>query len=342
MKHFLDLHDLDPGELRELLALARRLERSPEPLALAGKILGLLFFNPSLRTLSSMQAAMLRLGGASFVIAPGQGTWQLESRLGVVMDGAAAEHVREAIPVLSGFCDALGIRAFADGKDLTADLADSSFRSLVDLATKPVVNLESALVHPCQGLGDWKTLDDLEIPTTGKLVLAWANHPKALPLAIPTTVVQMAAARGMEVMVLRPDAYALPDPVMKRARGAAAESGGSVEETDDRRQAMAGAHVLYAKSWASAQHYGDAAREAELRSQLTDWTVAESWFDGARSDARFLHCLPVRRNVVVSDEVLDGERSAVIPQAHNRLWAQMAVLHRLLASPSPQREGDRP
>lgn len=340
MTHFLDLFDLELGEIRELVTLARRLERSPEPRALEGKILGLLFFNPSLRTLSSMQAAMMRLGGGSFVVAPGQGSWLLETRLGVRMDGAAAEHVREAIPVLSGFCDALGIRAFADGKDLARDLADTAFSELVALAQKPVVNLESALVHPCQGLGDWKTMDDLEIPASGKFVLSWATHPKALPLAIPTTAVHMAAARGMEVVVLRPDAYALPDSVMARARHAAAASGGSVRETDDRGEAMAGAQVLYAKSWASAQHYGDGVRETELRAGLSDWTVAESWFEGAKPDCRFLHCLPVRRNVVVRDEVLDGPRSAVIPQAHNRLWAQMAVLHRLLASPSPQREGD--
>jgi N-acetylornithine carbamoyltransferase len=334
VKHFLDLAELPHEEIAELLALARHLEHTPEPQALAGKILGLLFFNPSLRTLSSMQAAMLRLGGSSFVLSPGQGTWQLETRLGVTMDGVAAEHVREAIPVLCGFCDGLGIRAFADGKDLAADLADSSFRGLVELATKPVVNLESALVHPCQGLGDWKTLDDLGVPTHGKFVLSWANHPKALPLAVPATTVHMAAARGLEVVVLRPDAYALPDAVMARARDAAAASGGSVRESDDRREALDGAHVLYAKSWSSAAHYGDADRERDLRAGLTDWTVAESWFAGARPEARFLHCLPVRRNVVVADEVLDGPRSAVVPQAHNRLWAQMAVLHRLLSSSS--------
>ena len=273
----------------------------------------------------------MRLGGTSFVLSPGQGTWQLETRVGAVMDGVPAEHVREAIPVLGGFCDALGIRAFAGGTDLAADLADTSFLQMVGLSSKPVINLESARVHPCQGLGDWKTLDDLQVPAAGgKFVLSWANHPKALPLAVPSTAVHMAAARGMDVVVLRPEAYALPEPVMARARAAAAAAGGSVRETDDRTEAMGGAHVLYAKSWASPAHYGDAASEAAARADFAasgSWCVDESWFASARADAHFMHCLPVRRNVVVRDEVLDGPRSVVIPQAHNRLWAQMAVVH---------------
>ena len=229
MRHFLDLADLELSEIDDLLALATRLELAPEPRALAGRVLALLFFNPSLRTLASFQSGMARLGGSSFVIAPGQGSWQLETRDGAVMDGVAAEHVREAIPVLAGYADVLGIRAFASGTDLAADVADSEFRRMVDLSPVPVVNLESAATHPCQALGDWKTLDDLRIPRQGgKLVLSWAPHPKPLPLAVPTAAVQMAAARGMEVVVLRPKAYALPEPVMARARALAAAAGGSV------------------------------------------------------------------------------------------------------------------
>ena len=330
MKQFHSLAELAPEEVHDLLALAARLERSPEPRALAGKILALLFFDPSLRTLASMQAAMARLGGTSIVLAPGRGSWQLETRDGVVMNGAAAEHVREAIPVLAGYADALGIRAFASGTDLAADLADESFRRMAALAPVPTINLESAIDHPCQALGDWKTLDDLGVPTSGKLVLAWANHPKPLPLAVPAAVVQMAAARGMEVVVLRPDHYALPSPVIDRARSVAALSGGRVRETSDRAEAMAGAQALYGKSWASSRHYGDAAAESELRKSLTDWTIDLDWFDAAAPEARFFHCLPVRRNVVVTDAVLDSPRSEVVRQAHNRLWAQMAVLHRLL------------
>ncbi|HXU34679.1 MAG TPA: N-acetylornithine carbamoyltransferase [Thermoanaerobaculia bacterium] len=340
MKRFVSLSERSREEIGELLALAGKLEKHPDPAALVrtlpGKILGLLFFNPSLRTLSSFQAGMARLGGSCFVISPGQGSWQLETRTGVVMDGVAAEHVREAIPVLAGYAHALGIRSFAGGTDLATDLADATFHAMAATLEAscpvPLINLESAIDHPCQALGDWKTLDDLGIPSAGgKLVLTWARHPKPLPLAVPATVVQMAAARGMEVTVLRPDEYALPEPLMARARASAALSGGSVTETADRDAALSGAQVIYAKSWASAAHYGDIEAETELRARYTDWTVDESWFRPAASGARFLHCLPVRRNVVVADEVLDGPRSAVLPQAHNRMWAQMAVLHRMLA-----------
>jgi N-acetylornithine carbamoyltransferase len=331
VKGFLDLADLAPGEVSDLLDLARRLERHPEPEALKGKILALLFFNPSLRTLASFQAGMARLGGSSFVISPGQGTWILETRDGVVMDGAAAEHVREAIPVLAGYADALGIRSFAGGTDLAADLADSTFTSMAGVCPVPLINMESAVNHPCQALGDWKMMDDLGIPAQGgKLVLSWAWHPKPLPLAVPAAALHMAALRGMDVTVLRPEGFGLPPPLMEKARHAASLSGGSVRETADRREALEGAHVIYAKSWTSPAHYGDPEAEAAFRAGLRDWCVGDEWFAEAAPDCRFMHCLPVRRNVVVKDSVLDGPRSVVVHEARNRMWAQMAVLYRLL------------
>jgi N-acetylornithine carbamoyltransferase len=330
MNRFLDLADFSRDEVVDLIALARRLETHPEPQALAGRILGLLFMNPSLRTLSSFQAGMMRLGGTAFVVTPGQGTWQVETRTGAVMDGGAAEHVREAIPVLASYCDVLGLRAFAEGKDLVADLAEAPFRLMAGLCSKPFVNLESAMNHPCQALADWKTMDDLAVPRAGKFVLSWAYHPRALPLAVPAAALHMAAQRGMEVVVLRPDGYALPEPLMAKARAAAAASGGSVSETTDRATALAGAHVLYAKEWGSAACYGDAEAESALRRPLADWCVRESWFAGAREDCHFMHCLPVRRNVAVADEVLDGPRSRVVREAANRMVVQMAVLYRLL------------
>jgi N-acetylornithine carbamoyltransferase len=331
MNRFLDLADLSRDEVVDLLALAQRLQDHPEPQALAGKVLGLLFMNPSLRTLSSFQAGMARLGGRSFVVTPGSGTWKLETRRGVRMDGDAAEHIREGIPVLASYCDALGIRAFADGRNLAADLAEETFGAMAALCDKPLINLESAMNHPCQALADWKTLDDLDVPRRGRFVLSWVSHPRALPLAVPAATLHMAAHRGMEVVVLRPDGYALPEAVMDKARRAAAASGGSVTETDDRAAALAGAQVLYAKEWGSPRHYGDAAADAALRQGLADWTVREDWFAAARPDCRFMHCLPVRRNVAVADEVLDGPRSVVLREAHNRMVVQMAVLHRLLA-----------
>jgi len=331
LNRFLSLADLSPGEVSELLDRAGWLERHPEPDALKGKVLALLFFNPSLRTLASFQAGMSRLGGSSFVISPGQGTWVLETRDGVVMDGAAAEHVREAIPVLAGYGDALGIRSFAGGTDLEADLADATFRSMAAVCPVPLINLESAIDHPCQALADWKTMDDLGLPARGgRFVLSWAWHPKPLPLAVPAAAVHMAALRGMDVTVLRPDGFALPEPVMAKARAAAAISGGSVRETADRGEALSGAHVIYAKSWTSSLHYGDPQAEAAFRAGLRDWCVDDGWFSTAAPDCRFMHCLPVRRNVVVRDSVLDGPRSVVVHEARNRMWAQMAVLHRLL------------
>ncbi len=331
MKRFLDLADFSREEIVDLLALASRLEKQPEPRALAGKILGLVFFNPSLRTLSSFQVGMMRLGGSSFVITPGQGTWQLETRLGAIMNGAAAEHVREGLPVLASYADALGIRAFADGTDLAHDLAETSFGAMAAVVDKPLINMESAVNHPCQALADWKTMDDVGIPRRAKFVLSWASHPRVTPIAVPCATVHMAAMRGMDVTVLRPEGFALPPQIMDKARAAAEASGGSLRETADRAEALEDAQVIYAKEWGSTAHYGDAAADAKLRAGLADWCVRNHWFERTAPDCRLMHCLPVRRNVAIADEVLDGPRSIVQREAYNRLTAQMAVLHRLLA-----------
>ena len=333
MKNFLDLADSSREQVVELLELAERLQKMPEPQALSGKILGLLFFNPSLRTLASFQAAMARLGGSSFVISAGQGTWQLETRRGAVMNGAPAEHVREGVPVLSHYCDALGIRAFAGGIDLAADLNETAFKEMTSLVSKPVINMESAANHPCQALADWKTLDDLAVPRRAKFVLSWVNHPRALPLAVPAATAHMAAMRGMDVVVLRPEGFALPAPIMEKAAAAAAAAGGSLRETADRDDAMNGAHVIYAKEWGSTSNYGNAEADARQRAALADWCVRDTWFTRAAVDCKLMHCLPVRRNVAVADEVLDGRRSVVQREAYNRMVVQTAVLHRLLSTP---------
>jgi len=330
MNRFLDLGDFERTQLKDMLGLASRLQQHPQPQSLAGKVLGLLFLNPSLRTLASFQSAMMRLGGTSVVITPGQGTWQMETRSGAIMSGQAAEHVREAVPVLASYCDALGVRMFAENRNLAADLAETGFRMMADLCDKPLVNMESAVSHPCQALADWHTMDELRVPERGKFVLSWANHPRALPLAVPASTVHMAAMRGMEVVVLRPEGFALPEPIMEKARQAARDSGGSVHETANRAEALRGAHVLYAKEWGSPLHYGDAEAESRLREYLGDWCVKDSWFKNADPGCHFMHCLPVRRNVAVADEVLDGPRSVVVREALNRMVVQMAVLYRLL------------
>ena len=332
MKELHDLADLQPEQVDALLELAARLETNPEPQALAGKVLALLFLSPSLRTLASFQAAMTRLGGGSFVISPDMSIHGLETRPGIVMDGMAAEHIREAVPVIASYADVIGIRAFAERENLQNDLADKEFNAMRELCDIPKINMESAINHPCQSLADWKTMDDLAVPRAGgKFVLSWAYHPRALPLAVPAATVQMAAMRGMDVTVLRPEGFELPDAVMQKARDAAALSGGSVVETAERGEALQGAHIVYAKSWSSTKFYGNRPKDEELRRGLDDWCVEESWFDNAQQDARFMHCLPVRRGVVVADHVLDGPRSVVIQEARNRMFAQMAVLHQMLS-----------
>jgi N-acetylornithine carbamoyltransferase len=333
MKAFNDLADFSSEEIAALLELSNRLNEKPEPNALTGKVLSLLFLSPSLRTMASFQAAMTRLGGGAFVISPEMSIHGIETRPGIVMDGAAAEHIREAVPVIASYGDAIGIRAFAERRDLEHDLAEMEFSALTELIDTPYINMESATNHPCQSLADWKTLDDLGIPANGgKFVLSWAYHPMALPLAVPAATVHMAAMRGMDVTVLRPAGFELPDAIMNKARSAADASGGSVRETDDRDLAMDGAHVIYAKSWSSTRHYGAKADDQELRNGLVNWCVDEPWFENAQSDCRFMHCLPVRRGVVVSERVLDGLRSVVIQEARNRMLAQMAVLHQMLGT----------
>ncbi len=333
MKSFYDLADLESGQIDELLKLAQHLQRHPEPRALEGKVLSLLFLSPSLRTLSSFQAAMIRMGGGAFVISPDMSIHGMEVHSGVVMDGKAAEHLSEAVPVIASYGDAMGVRAFADRRNLQKDLADETYREIAKLVDKPLVNMESAASHPCQSLADWKTLDELNVPRNkSKLVISWAFHPRALPLSGPISTLQMAALRGMDVTVLRPDGFELPPSVMQRATALAAQSGGSVRETNDRREALEGAHVVYAKEWSSTRHYGDSVAETKLRNELTDWCVDESWFKTSAEGCRLMHSMPVRRGVAVQDRVLDGPRSVLVRQAENRMWAQMAVLYRMMKS----------
>lgn len=332
MNFFNDLADFSAAEIRALVTLARRLDEHPEPRALEGKVLALLFLSPSLRTLISFQSAMARLGGGTFVISPEMSIHGLESRSGIVMDGIAAEHIREAVPVIASYGDAIGIRAFAKRENLADDLADREFHELTSLVDTPYINMESAINHPCQSLADWKTLDDLGVPANGgKLVLSWTWHPSPMPFAVPAATMHMAALRGMDVTVLRPEGYALPEPLMKKAQQAAAASGGSVTQTDDRASAMQDCQVIYASSWASPQHYGDRKAEDKIKPDMQTWCIDEPWFDNAASGSHFMHCLPVRRGVSVSDGILDGERSVVVAEARNRMLVQMALLYRMLS-----------
>jgi len=281
-----------------------------------------------------MELAAVHLGAFPTVLTPGQGTWNLEWRDGVRMDADKAEHVREAIGVLSRYVDALGVRTFASLTDRDADLADAAFHAVVAASDVPVINLESARWHPCQALADAAALrEQFGGETQGrKFVLSWAPHPSPLPRAVPNSALLMAARMGMEVVVARPDGFALDADVQALAAETADRFGGSVTETDDQADAMAGAHAVYAKAWAGSAVYDDRPTEAARRTALDAWRVTEEAM-AATDDGVFMHCLPVRRGVVVDGAVLDGlprssggPRALHLLQAEYRLHAQKAIL----------------
>ena len=333
MKDFCDLADLSPEDIENLLCKASELEQRGSTKEFHGKVLALLFLNPSLRTLTSLQATMVRLGGGTFVVSPEMSIHGLETRSGIVMDGTAAEHIREAVPVISSYADAIGIRAIAQRENLDEDLNDGYFEEIRSLCDVPVINLESSIRHPCQSLADWKTLNDHAVPKRGgKLVFSWVYHPEALPLAIMGDTIHMAVSRGMDVTVLRPDGFDVPGKLRQRAEAAGSISGGSLTETADRETAMEGAHVVYAGSWSSTRFYGDSINDQKIRREYAKWCMDESWFAAnAPESCYFMHALPVRRGVEVEDQILDGPRSIVVPQARNRMFAQMSVLTGLLS-----------
>ncbi|MEO6711215.1 MAG: N-acetylornithine carbamoyltransferase [Planctomycetota bacterium] len=326
------LGDLSQSEVEQLVARALALRGGARAQRFEGRALGLMFFSPSLRTQASFQRAAALLGLDLVQLQGGAGgVWGIETGEGAVMDGANAEHIREAAAVLGRFVDVLAVRAFARGENFAEDASDPMLSGFRRFSGVPIVNMESALWHPCQALADWTTMDMLRVPRAAKLVLTWAWHPKPLPQAVPNSTLTMAAQRGMQVVVHRPRGFELAADVMHRARELAAASGGSVSESDDL-ACFDGARVVYAKSWGSLACYGDAAREAELRAPLRKWCVTNDWMRRAAAGAHFMHCLPVRRNVVVADEVLDGPSSVVIDQAENRLHAQTALLEAVFSS----------
>jgi N-acetylornithine carbamoyltransferase len=292
-----------------------------------GKALGMVFFNPSLRTRTSMERAAQQIGAHATTLVPGSGTWNFAWTDGAVMDGDEAEHVRDAMGVLSRYYDALGVRVFATGTDYEQDASDALIQQIAEAATVPVVSLESAWHHPCQALADASVLHErFGGDVAGKrFVLRWAPHPKALPMAVPNSALLVAARCGMEVTVARPDTHALDDGVMKRARMHAAQHGTSIRETTDPAAAAEDADVVYVKSWGGPLVYSAPDREATARADHADWCLTEAEMATTR-DGAFLHCLPIRRNVVAEDAVLDGPHALHLDQAEYRLHAQRALL----------------
>ena len=331
--------DWPDDDIRAILSRAAELKAGATGRSFAEKNLIMVFLNPSLRTRTSFEVAMARHGGHAVVLEPGKGAWSMETRPGVVMDGDKAEHIIEASRVLGRYGEAVAVRAFPTADSWEEARRDEVVRSFAEHAGVPVVNMESARRHPCQGLADALTLQENlgEAPTGKRFVLAWAWHPRPLPTAVPASAALAAARLGMEVVIARPPGYDLDPDDMKTIDTVAGRNGGSVQTTDDLDGAVTGADAVYAKSWGCLADFGDPETEAARRAPHRGWMVNDERMSATRDGAGiFLHCLPVRRNVVVSDGVLDGPWSRVTDQAENRLHAQRAVLETMLTDGGTQ------
>ena len=314
MKQFTSLHDV-PNP-RQLLESALALKQMP-PGSLksigADKALALIFFNPSLRTRLSTEKAALSLGMSVMIYEAGQG-WQLEFEEGAVMDGDKAEHIKEAAAVISQYADIIGIRSFPSLKEREKDYADFALRQFAKYARVPVISLESAVRHPLQSLADWMTIEEHRLVHRPKVVLSWAPHPRALPQAVANSFLEWMKAAEVDLVLTHPPGYELAD-----------EFSQGVEVQYDQDKALEGADFVYVKNWSSYRQYG------QILEQNPDWMITPEKM-ARTNQARFLHCLPVRRNVIVADAVLDSPSSLVIEQANNRTFAAMAVLKEIISS----------
>ena len=335
-RHFLGLADLSPARWSALLDAAERLApRRAGGDLLAGKRLGLLLLAPSLRTRTTFELAAHELGAHVVHLPAGDGLWGLEHRAGVVMDGAAAEHLSEALGVLGRLVDGLGIRCFAGLTDAAADARDEFLTAAAAHSPVPVLSLESAREHPHQGLADALTVRRLTGGQRVKVALSWAPHVKPLPLAVPHSSLLAYAREGHDVVLAHPPGFELDEGVLAAAQEASSAAGGTLTVTHDRGAALDGARVVHAKSWGRRDLYGDADAGAAAVAAHPDWIVRAD--DLARGDAaRFLHCLPVRRGVVVEDAVLDGPASAVLDLAEARLHVQKATLVSTFSKLTPE------
>lgn len=332
MTHFTHLRDHSSEEILSLVAAARKIKAAPpNGLPLAGKSLGFCFMNPSLRTQVSFEVATAALGGHPVVLALGTDTWQLEFDDGSIMDGKSAEHLKEAVPVLARYCQALALRSFPSGTSWAEDKLEPYLSAFKKYSTVPVINMESATGHPCQALADLMTITERMEPQGKNFLLTWAPHVKSLPMAVPSSAAEIAALAGMNVTIARPPGFDLDPEVMARVKARCEANGSTLSVTDDAEGAFAGKHVVYAKSWGSIGDYNKPLNaDPAFRRR---WIVTEDKMRRTEK-ALFMHCLPVRRNLVVRDEVLDGPWSVVVDQAENRLHTSKAVLLKLLGGTS--------
>ena len=314
MKKFTCVEDI--GYLKEALREALEVKRDRYAYKHLGenKTLLMIFFNSSLRTRLSTQKAAMNLGMNVMVLDVNQGAWKLETERGVVMDGDKAEHLLEAIPVMGSYCDIIGVRSFAGLKDRNEDYEERVIEQFIKYSGRPVFSMEAATRHPLQSFADMITIEEHKRTTRPKVVLTWAPHPKALPQAVANSFAEWVLKSDYELVITHPEGYELDE---KFTRGATIEY--------DQRKAFEGADFIYAKNWSAykGKNYG------KVLSTDTDWTVdAEKM--ALTNNAFFMHCLPVRRNMIVTDEVIEAETSLVIPEAANREISAQVVLKRML------------
>lgn len=330
-RDFLRLSDYTAEQIDSILTLAQEMKREQKSWSLAGKTVIMLFFNSSLRTRTSFEIGATQLSAHPVVLNVGQDAWDLEWREGVTMNGSSPEHIKDAAKVLSRYGDLLAVRSFPRMQNYEEDRQDPILSSFAKYASLPLINLESAVEHPCQGLADLMTLREIFNQNTRrkKVVLTWAPHIKPLPLAVPHSFALAAALGACDLTIAHPPKFELEPEVMQHVKNIAAKGGGSVKVTHDQAEAFRGAEVIYAKSWLSREFYGRAKEEFEYRATLPSWTVDEAKM-GLTSRAKFMHCLPIRRNVVATDGVLDHDDCVIYQQAENRLHAQKALMVKLL------------
>lgn len=331
MNNFLKTNDFSRAELEEIIENALKFKKgkiADKPLA--GKSVALVFFNPSLRTRASMQVGVYELGGNAVILEPGGTSWTLEHRDGAVMDGNKTEHLAEFVRVLERYVSAIGVRTFAHMENWEEDRTEPILSAFARYASKPVINLESAMHHPCQAMADMMTIREKLGKQKKKVLLTWAWHPKPLPMAVPNSFALASAQFGHDLRIAHPKGYELDDELLTEIEAQAKANGGSLEVVNDVNTAFEETEVIYAKSWGNKNFYGNASGDIAFRSNLrNDWIIDEAKMSRT-NNAIFMHCLPVRRNVIVTDSVIDSPNSVVVDEAENRLHVQKAIMAKLI------------
>jgi N-acetylornithine carbamoyltransferase len=328
--HFIRLQDLSDRQVEDILDLSSRLKRGVSRADLAARTVGLLFFRGSLRTRTSLVTAVQQLGGHTVNLTAASDFWALEARDGTVMDGEAPEHIRDAAAVMSKYVSALAIRPAPTGGPWEEERRDNSIRAWATHAQVPVINMESALWHPLQGLADLMTLRETLGGLAGRRVaITWTTSPTPSSPSVVNSILMAALRSGADVRVAHPPGFELDAGVLDEAQASASERGVEFVSGVELNEAVQGAHVVYARSWQSLDTYANPTLAANKLAGARGWTIDERLMARGQ-DAHLMHPMPVRRNLEVTDEVLDGPRSLLYAQAENRLHTQKGLLSLLL------------